>query len=43
MNKVFKIDIVNILHRFDNTFFISRFAGPIGRAVEGVDLRPLAS
>jgi hypothetical protein len=43
MNKVFKIDIVNNLQRFDNTFIISRFTGPSGRAVEGVGLRPLAS
>ena len=42
MNKVFKIDIVNNLQRFDNTFNISRFAGPSGRAVEGVGPRPLA-
>jgi len=43
MNEVFKIGIVNNLQCFDNTFIVSRFAGPSGRAVEGVDLRPLAS
>jgi len=43
MNEVFKIGIVNNLQRFDNTFIISRWAGPSGRAVEGVGLRPLAS
>jgi len=42
MNKIFKIDIVNNLQRFENTFIISRFAGPSGRAVEGLGLRQLA-